>query len=180
MSTFSHAQERAEPGFYEVALPAQHVTARFAARTRAALGELQFAGGGPSSFVFEPTNSANGISAGRVRIDAARRTLSGQITTGGFCWRDPAYLPYTVYFVVEFDTPITAHGVWKDALKRPDADTVSGKDFGAYLTFGPTKGSPVRMRTAISFVSAANARLNLRTEIPGWKLKQVMRQAQAE
>ena len=61
VSTFSHAQERAEPGFYEMALQAQHVTARFAARLRAALGELQFAGGSPASFVFEPTNSANGI-----------------------------------------------------------------------------------------------------------------------
>ena len=85
-----------------------------------------------------------------------------------------------MYFAVEFDAPIAAHGVWKGAAKRPDADTISGKAFGAYLTFGPTKDRPVRMKTAISFVSAENARLNLRTEIPGWDFKQVVRQAQAE
>ena len=180
VSAFSHTQEHAAPGFYEVTLPDQRVTARFAARPRAALGELQFDAGAAASFVFEPTNSANGISAGRLRIDAARRTLSGQVTTGGFCWRDPAYLPYTVYFVVEFDAPVAAHGVWKGALKRPETDTISGKDFGAYLTFRPAKGRPVRMKTAISFVSVENARLNLRTEIPGWNFEQVRQQTQAD
>lgn len=180
VSTFSHAQERATPGFYQVALPDQHVSLRVAARPRAALGELRFEGPALASFVFEPTNSANGISAGQLRIDAARRTLSGRITTGGFCWRDPAYLPYTVYFVVEFDAPITAHGVWQGDRKRPDADTVSGKDFGAYVTFGRRKGRPVRMKAAISFVSVENARLNARTEIPGWDFNATLRRTQAE
>lgn len=180
VSTFSHATERASPGFYEVALPGCHATARFAARPRAAIGELVFGGDAPANFVFEPTNSANGISAGALRIDAARRTLSGQITTGGFCWRDPAYLPYTVYFVIEFDAPIAGHGTWQGDRKHPDADTASGKNMAAYLTFGPLKGRKVRLKTAISFVSVENARLNARTEIPGWDLAQALRRTRAE
>lgn len=179
-SAFAHAQEQAAPGFYQVQLPDYGTSVQFAARQRAAIGELDFGKNELANFVFEPTNSANGISAGRITIDAARRTLSGQITTGGFCWRDPAYLPYTLYFSIEFDQPITGHGVWKGAQKRPEADTVSGKDFGAYLSFGQLKGQKLRLKTAISFVSVANAQRNARAEIPGWDLAQTRRRTRAD
>ncbi len=179
-SAFSHTNEHASPGFYQVDLPDYQASVKFAARQRAALGELTFGSTGPASFVFAPTNSANGISAGNLRVDAARRTLTGQMTTGGFCWRDPALQPYTVYFALEFDAPITEHGVWKGAQQRPGADTVSGKELAAYLTFGPRRGRPVRVKAAISFVSVANAQLNARTEIPGWDVEQVRRQTQAD
>lgn len=171
-SSFSHNEEKCSPGWYQVRFKDYDVLAKFTATQRSGIGEITYNGSSKQNIVFEPTNSANGISAGELKIDAQHNRITGYITTGGFCWRDPALLPYTVYFVAEFDRPLSAYGTWKGASKLSGTDTVSGRDIAAYLTFN--NGShPVHMRTSISFVSVANAELNLKAEIPGWDIDKV-------
>lgn len=171
-SRFTHAAEKASPGFYSVSLQERNIDVQFTADKRSGIGEIDYKNNEDKSIVFAPTNSSNGISAGELKIDTANNCITGYITTGGFCWRDPSFLPYKIFFVVVFDTKIAASGTWKGEEKFESVDTATGNNIAAYLTFagGARK---VKMRTAISFVSVKNAMLNLQSEIPSWNFNSV-------
>ncbi len=85
---------------------------------------------------------------------------------------------YTLHFVAQFDQPFTAGGTWVDDRVRTGSTTASGgttynkkgffpigKGSGVWLDFG-NQGARVGVRVGISYVSLANARANLQTEIP--------------
>ncbi|MEH6682563.1 MAG: GH92 family glycosyl hydrolase [Sediminicola sp.] len=94
---------------------------------------------------------------------------------------------YTVHFVMEFDSPITHFGVWKDGPQKgkEDESTMEGsdsitvldpEDVMAYLQFDTSQDQVVQTRTGISYVSMENAALNLRTEISepfGWAFEKI-------
>lgn len=166
-SKYSHNEEKCSPGWYQVNLKEYNIEAKFTATQRSSIGQVTYGGDGKANLIFAPTNSANGISAGALKIDAKHSRISGYITTGGFCWRDPALLPYTIYFVAEFDAPLEKYGIWRGLNKAAGADTVTGNNIAAYFTFAKNSRT-VHMRTAISSVSTDNALLNLRSEIPDW------------
>ncbi len=89
---------------------------------------------------------------------------------------------YTVNFVMEFDHPIKKFEVWVDGREKGarDTTTVSNRDtitinepedVVAIIEFDTAEDPVVLTRTGISYVSIANAELNLRTEIAepfGW------------
>lgn len=174
-SSFSHADEKCSPGLYQAKLNDYNIGIKFTATQRSSIGLINFNGNQIPSVLFEPTNSANNISAGRLHIDAKHSRISGYITTGGFCWRDPALLPYTIYFVAEFDKPLLRHGFWKGNDKQAEGDSISGRNIAAYFTFA-ADAKKVHIKTAISFVSVENAILNMNREIPNWNLEQTYQQ----
>nr|WP_294894410.1 GH92 family glycosyl hydrolase [uncultured Pedobacter sp.] len=178
-SSFAHADEKANPGYYEVKLKDCQINARFTATQRAGIGEIDYNGNEKARIIFIPTNSANGIADGAVKIDKEKNQISGWVSTGGFCWRDPAHLPYKIYFVMEFDTPISDFGVWKGEQKFADRDTVSGNNFASYIGFAQ-ETKKVKIRTALSFVSMENASLNLNTEIPNWDFENTLSKVQTD
>ncbi len=178
-SSFSHDDEQASPGYYQVKLKDYQIETRFSATQRAGIGEIDYNGDKKAQIIFIPTNSANGIADGEVKIDKAKNQVSGWVSTGGFCWRDPAHFPYKIYFVIQFDTPIADYGVWKGEQKFAQRDTASGNDFASYISFAQgTK--KVKLRTALSFVSERNALLNLNAEIPTWDLQNTVSKVKAD
>ena len=178
-SAFSHQDEKASPGYYSMKLNGYDIDVQFAAALHSCIGEINYNKNQQKYLVFEPTNSANGISNGEINIDTINNKVTGFITTGGFCWRDPADRPYVLYFLMEFDKKIDAFGVWKGNYKMADTSKVSGNNIAAYLSFaeGDTK---VKMKTAISSVSVANAQLNLSSEIKDWNLISIKEKAKKD
>lgn len=87
---------------------------------------------------------------------------------------------YTVYFVIEFDRPIKKFGGWVNG-EVADNDRIYSKDpkdIGAYVEFDTQDNQVVQVRTGISYVSVANAGMNLADEISepfGWDFDQVRR-----
>ncbi len=55
----------------------------------------------------------------------------------------------------------------------------SGANTGGWVTFDTTKNQVITMKVAISYVSLANAQLNLQTEDPGWSFNAVKAKATA-
>ncbi len=189
---FRHADERATPGDYRLAL-ANGVRLELAAAMRSGIASFAFPAGKPANLLVRTADSEVGSSAAEARIDPAQRTISGAVTSGNFC----GYLAkadqrsyYTLYFVARFDRPFTATGAWQDAAVHGGATAaqggtgydakgfpVAGKGSGVWVSFDPGKG-PVAMRVGISYVSLANARANLDAEIPpGTTLAQVRERA---
>lgn len=95
-----------------------------------------------------------------------------------YVWSRDADQEYTVHFVIEFDQPIVSMGGWVDGqLQETDLlKAKNSKDAGAWINFDAEKTPVVSMRTGISYVSVANADLNLKKEISepfGWDFSAV-------
>ena len=178
-SDFKHADEHAEAGYYQVKLD-NGTNVDLSAATHSGMASFDFPVGKPSNLLIRVSDSEVGSSATDVRIDRTARTVTGSVTSGNFC----GYLAkadqrsyYTLYFVAEFDQPFTQSGSWHDASVHRGGTSANGgtsyadKGFpplgkGSGTWVGFASGSSVNARVGISYVSLANARANLKAEIP--------------
>lgn len=177
-STFSHANEQAEPGYYKVALD-NGSTTEVTTTPRTGNGTFTFPETQQANLLFRTAHSDTGSADARTTIDAKTRTVTGEVTAGNFCGpqsennRKPYY---TLHFTAHFDTPFAATGTWVDGAITPNSTTSSGgtgysdegrpnagKGSGGYVTF-PAGTTRVGVKVAISYVSLANAEQNLRDE----------------
>src|SRR3954451_15521030 len=111
--SFSHGDEAAAPGYYRVGLDpgtTRRIDARLTATRRAGLARFTFPANPAASVLVNATGGRNGAAAGAVRIDPARREVSGSASTGGFCLEPNRH---KIYFAARFNRPFAAHGTWK-------------------------------------------------------------------
>ena len=168
-STFSHASESASPGYYQVGLDSGMEVA-LSATTRTGIGQFTYPSSAPaSSMIINASGSAHGDKNASVSIDPATSTVTGSATTTVGCGSDL----YTVYFTAHFDHSFAGYGTWNGGTLTGGSTSASGSQSGAYLSFSTADGKPVTARTALSYVSVANAEQNLSTEDPGGNLTSV-------
>lgn len=180
-STFKHANETAEAGYYKVKLD-DGVVAELTATLRSGFGRFTYPQGRPALMLIRTAYSETGSSDAHIRIDAKAGSVSGSVTSGNFC----GYLGtadrrsyYTLYFVAHFDAPFVSTGTWQDASVRPGTSEASGgttygskgfvppgKGSGGWVKFDTAKSGTVGVRVGISYVSEQNAEANLRAEDP--------------
>jgi predicted alpha-1,2-mannosidase len=173
-STFSHANETASPGYYGVTLDSG-VTVELTTTLRSGIGRFTFAtGSDTNSIIVNIGGSVNGVIAGAVTIAGNEVTGWARTFIGG-----GSGAPYNVYFDVVFDQPVIAYGTWTGATLQPGSTSATGGQSGAYLTFDTSANPVAYVKTAISFVSVANAQLNLQTENPDWDFDAVAQAARA-
>lgn len=175
-SKFSHDNETAEPGFYQVFLDDTQTNVQITATERSAILLFDYPVGEDAHLIFAPTNAANGITGAEITIDTENNQVTGWATSGGFCWRDPSDYDYTVHFAARFDQPITGKGTWNNATLINGESYVYGDSIGAYISFGNTGQKAVEMRIAISFVSIENAEENLEHELNGKSFEDVRKE----
>jgi predicted alpha-1,2-mannosidase len=69
------------------------------------------------------------------------------------------------YFVLTFDQPFSASGVWSNEIASAGAMTMAGSHVGAYVKFASQKTPVITCRVASSFISPEQAQLTLQQEI---------------
>jgi predicted alpha-1,2-mannosidase len=179
-STFSHADETTQAGYYKVGL-SSGASAELTSTARTGTGEFGFPADKPASMLLRTSNSESGSAATAVSVDTAAQTVTGSVSAGNFCGPQSAnnrHDVYTLYFTAHFDTPFAKVGTWTDGTLAPGATSASGgtgytsggrptagKGSGAYATF-PAGTHAVQVKVAISYVSAKNAEANLSEESP--------------
>ncbi|MEB8336407.1 GH92 family glycosyl hydrolase [Streptomyces endophyticus] len=158
---FSHDDEKASPGYYKVGLKSG-IDAELSATKRT----------GVQKYTFPATDKANVmINAGQslhktvhTKVDILdSRTVRTAITGSGFCQDTKQY---TLYTITKFDRPFTTSGTWKGdtVTEGSKSSAADAERNGAYLRFDTSKDRTVEATTAISYVDAHGASLNLRTE----------------
>jgi predicted alpha-1,2-mannosidase len=178
---YSHGNETATPGHYSVRFD-NGVATDLAVTRRTGSGRFTFPDGTPQNVLLRVSNS--GIGSGdptNVAIDPGTRTVSGEVTGGGFCGANGVTANnrdyYHLFFVAQFDRDFASYGTWKDGALDPGSKTASGgegytrsdrtgKGSGAWVGFDPKSNRTVGMRVGISYVSEDNARANLAAENP--------------
>jgi len=153
---FSHDDEQASPGYYRVGLKSG-IGAELTATERTGVQRYTFPATDKANVLLNAAQSLHTTVSTKVEI-LDSRTVRTAITGRGFC-QDTK--PYTVYTITRFDRPFTAHGTWDGSTVT--SGSKSGRD-GAYVRFDTTKDRTVEATTALSYVDARGAAVNLRAE----------------
>lgn len=166
---FSHADEVARPDYYKVKFQNQ-ISTEIAPTERGAHLRFSYPKGRKSYLVLDGYTNISGVT-----IDAKKRKISGYVNNGrGF---KPGFKSF---FVMYFDQPIKKYGTWENRKNTVHADSTAAEGLGkgAWLEFAA--GSTVQVKVASSYISAAQAELNLSIELGGAKkLEQTQAKAAA-
>ena len=177
-TAFSHQQEAASPGYYQVFLPQENVQVELTATLRSGFGRFTYPASPTALMLINAGGSATGDAQNGTGIRiVGNHEVTGQATSGHFC--AGGNNTYTVYFVAQFDQPFVTVGTWKGTRVRTGSVQSSGSQSGAYLQFDTTSKRVVQVRVGLSFVSVANALTNLQQESPDWNFDRVRTQARA-
>lgn len=202
--SFSHSDESARPGYYRVRLDPRTpkaIESELTATTRTGLGAFTFPATDHATMLVNPGGSGFANTRADVHIDASRREVTGSADSGQFCVNRNSY---RVYFAARFNRPFAAFGTWQKQVLQPGSTSAtdtspigltykplpggpeslpgnpsSTAQAGAYLTFDARTKRTVRVKVAISYVSADSALRNLRAESHGWDLGATRRAATA-
>ncbi|MFI6544653.1 GH92 family glycosyl hydrolase [Streptomyces prunicolor] len=153
---FSHDDEQASPGYYQVGLKSG-IEAELTATARTGVQRYTFPATDKANVLLNAAQSLHSGVTSKVEV-LDNRTVRTSITGRGFC-QDTK--PYTVYTVTHFDRPFTTYGTWNGSTVTAGSKTGSG---GAYVRFDTSKDRTVEATTALSYVDAHGAAVNLRAE----------------
>ncbi|MFE6932978.1 GH92 family glycosyl hydrolase [Streptomyces sp. NPDC057699] len=158
---FSHDDEKAGPGTYEVGLKTG-IKAELSATERTGVQRYTFPATDKANVLVNAGQSLHKTLNTEVEI-LDHRTVRTAITGSGFC-QDTK--PYTVYTITRFDRPFTTSGTWKGdkVTEGSTSSSAAAERNGAFLRFDTTKDRTVEATTAISYVDAKGAALNLHAE----------------
>jgi predicted alpha-1,2-mannosidase len=166
---FNHADEVARPDYYKVKFQNQ-ISTEIAPTERGAHLRFSYPKDRKSYLVLDGYTNISGVT-----IDAKKRKISGYVNNGrGF---KPGFKSF---FVMYFDQPIKKYGTWENRKNTVHADSTAAEGLGkgAWLEFAA--GSTVQVKVASSYISAAQAELNLSRELGGAKkLEQTQAKAAA-
>ena len=170
---FSHTNEVAQAGYYSAQSngSTDPITSQFTATPHSSMGQFTFPSGSDAGFDIKLQDSQTTVSSDTAQV-VGNDEVQGSVTTGDFCGEgvnDGQSQQYTVYFDIKFSQPFTTSQVI----------TASGQTSpqAVYVDFG-TSTPVVQAKVGISFVSTANAALNVQAENPGWNFGAVKATAQ--
>ncbi|MEV0318072.1 GH92 family glycosyl hydrolase [Streptomyces sp. NPDC050658] len=158
---FSHDDEKASPGSYKVGLKSG-IDAELTATKRTGVQRYTFPSTDKANVLLNAGQSLHKTGSTKVEI-LDSRTVRTAITGSGFC-QDTK--PYTVYTITRFDRPFSTSGTWKgDTVTEGSKESSAGDERnGAFVRFDTSEDRTVEATTALSYVDAKGAALNLRTE----------------
>ena len=167
-SHFSHAKEKATPGYYHVFLDNPGVTVGLTATARCGLHKYAFPVTDKAHIVLDLASGVgNGALEGVLKVEN-ETTLSGSRLSEGWGGRR------VVYFVIQFSQPFTALVIEKDKQRlAADAREGKGRALKAGFDFKTTPKQPLLVKVGISGTGVEGARKNLAAEIPGWDFDEV-------
>jgi predicted alpha-1,2-mannosidase len=159
-SHFSHSSESAHAGYYRVHLDDPNVTAALSATLRTGMGQFTYPASTASTMIINAGGSINGNSNAGVTITASNNEVTGFDTSTVGCGSNP----YTLYFAAQFDRSFSSYGTWNGGNVSSGSTSSTGSQSGAFVTFDTLPNRVVRVQVGISFVSIANAQVNLIAE----------------
>ncbi|HEY5913288.1 MAG TPA: GH92 family glycosyl hydrolase [Verrucomicrobiae bacterium] len=155
-SVFRHEDEIAQPSYYRVRLDTWKAVAEVTPTERCAVFRFTFERAGDSYIVLDAFTGGSSV-----EIIPSEKKIVGttRYTHGG--------IPdnFTNYFVVVFDRPFTAYGVWSPEKLGTGTVWLVGDHVGAFVKFRPRAGQAIGCKAASSFISPEQAQRNLDQEV---------------
>jgi predicted alpha-1,2-mannosidase len=165
-SAFSHKNEKASPGYYEVQLDKHNIKAQLTTSYRSGMHQYTF---------------SNQTNDGAILIDLEHRDqvlesylekVSAYELRGlrrSKSWAKDQY----VYFTIQFEQPIIEFALLTDEGMVVNTSIGQGLKTKAFVRFNTATQKVIRAKVGISAVSTDGAKLNLTTEIPDWDFEKI-------
>ncbi len=177
-SVFSHNKETIKAGYHQVYLETYKIKAELTSTTRVGFHKYTFPDAENSQILFDfstflgPSDTQYGL---------IRKISNTEIE--GYAIMAPTIRrpkTVTVFFVAQFDKPFKSLKSWQFGKLLGENDHIEGKRIGGYVAFSTTSGEIRKMKVAISYVSEAQARLNLENELNHWDFDRVVAESRTD
>ena len=171
-SRFSHATEKASPGYYEVRLSDDDILVQLTATRHCGIHKYTYPQGETQKLIVDLNHCLYNYD-GKVLWASLRMedpyTLTGYRITNG--WARENY----VYFAIHFSKPVAHygyqdfgkqnyHGFWRRFDLNHDFPEMAGRKVVAWIEFEEDKNPVLEVQVALSAVSTEGAELNWATE----------------
>lgn len=193
-SRFSHRNESAKPGYYQVLLEDYKVNAELTATARVGMHKYTFEEHDKGSVLLDLTHSIynfkDKVIWSDVRVIDDRTILAYRATNGWATNRQ-------MYFAIQFSKPFAnidlinldnqryrcmgcltnGKAQKKSTIVNTKIPEAAGKALKVVAEFDGLKDQPLMVKVGLSAVSKSNALENLNTEIPHWQFDNVVKKA---
>ncbi|MBQ5871111.1 MAG: glycoside hydrolase family 92 protein, partial [Bacteroidaceae bacterium] len=169
-SAYSHDQEYATAGYYQVMLQDYNINAEVTATDRVAYLRFTFPESKSSHLIFDIGHQQG--ESGKVKDSEVWINEDGSVE--GWVVTLPEYIKkyqpgadQRIYFSAIVDKKPTKGGVFNGNKVSENQTYAHGIGAGAYLDFNTSKDEQITVKVGISYTSVQNARINLKAEATG-------------
>lgn len=174
-SNFNHSKEISHPGKYQVHLDDVNVTAELSVTPHTGIGQFTYPSSQLSTMIINAGGSINGNTSSSVTIIPDKNEVTGSAESKVGC----SDSRYKIYFAAQFDQSFSSYGTWNENIVNYGSTSSSGNQTGAFILFNTNTTNVVRVQVGISFVSIANAKLNLAAENADFNISAVAKEGDA-
>lgn len=170
-SRFSHADEKASPGYYAVFLKDYNIDVELTATKRAGFHKYKYNNDGKSGVIIDLSHNIypdrNPKHQFKIISD---REIAGYKGSGGWATTQD------IYFNAKFNRPFS-YVFYENGKKLDTPPDYKSKNLVAVLTFDIAAGEEVLAKVGISSVDYEGAKKNLNTEIKHWRFEKTKNDA---
>lgn len=166
-SAFSHEEEYATAGYYQVLLKDYGINAEVTATQRVAYLRFTFPESSSAHLIFDIGHQQG--ESGKVKDSEVWINEDG--TVEGYVITRPEYIKkyqpnadQRIYFSAVVDKKANSHGTFNGEEVHENQTYAHGLGAGAYLNYNTKKGEQITAKVGISYTSVQNARINLKAE----------------
>jgi len=177
-SAYSHENETVRPGYHQVLLKDYGINVELTSTKRVGFHRYTFPASDQSNILFDFSTFL-----GPCDTDSALIRKVSDTEIEGYAVMSPTRRrpkPVWVHFVAQVDQPFDALHGWKNGTPTGEFESLEGAEIGCWMEFGTTAGEVRLMKVGISYVSIAQARLSLETELPHWDFDRIVDESAAE
>lgn len=176
-SRFSHNQEMAKPGYYQVKLLNYNINAELTASEHVGFHRYTFPQSTQSHILidlnhtFKSNERRNRLSTkmlAQIKV-VNNRTIEGFRIIRGWCQG-----LRKVYFRAEFSKAFDGNVMINNKKLFENQSLINENEIKILLSFNTTDNEKILIKVGLSAVSIENARLNLSTEVPDWNFDQIV------
>ena len=178
-SAFTHDEEKARPGYYQVMLKDENINAELTTTQRNGIHRYQYPAGKDAEIILDMDHSADKGSWGRRIINSQIRILNDHAVEGYRIITGWAKLR-KIYFYMEFSSPILTSTLRDGGRVHENTAVINGTNLHGCFRFGQLNGKPLTCKVALSSVSMENARQNMEQEAPLWDFDRYVAAADAD
>jgi predicted alpha-1,2-mannosidase len=174
-SRFSHTDETVAPGYHSVHLIDYDIRAELTATDRVGFHRYTFPKDDSSHILFDLGTELGPCEMSDCSAEMVSDTRMTGFVEASATRRRPKAT--RIYFVADFDSPVTGFGGWENGNLQESCTSISGKTSGAFVRLDTTDKRVVHMKIAISYCSIAGAIGNLEHEVPHWDFDRIHSEA---
>lgn len=157
-SSYSHKNEMATPGYYQVFLKDPKINVELTTSQRTAYHKYTFAENDEQALIIDLGFAINWDKATKTAI-----TIEDEYTISGYRFSTGWAKNQKVFFVAKFSKPISKHFLFADG-KPIASTTIEAEKVASQLFFEAENNKELVAKVALSSVSIANAKDNLDTD----------------